>query len=254
MIWSFNLLKGLKQAVFHINHPELLLHRDFSRLKNRTTLHPTKDILYSTDVANCLIVAEAPWAFFDPQRALSYMLLSHYLIQITHYEAQCLYRKFTASRPGKFYWKSATLCFVQMSSCLMKVPGVIMTLCCYENKCVLWWRLREHKGNKLNNQKCTGWEFVLLTKQHYGESLQKGTMWSCSTWQLHTDTGGGLYVILLALSLSPSLILYPSHSPDTGHRCSRPLSDAACLTNPQLCFTFSRPPPPSSRVFSVSYQ
>lgn len=66
MIWSFNLLKGLQQAVFHINHTELLLHQDFSRLKNRTTLPTTKDILYGTDVANCLTVVAAPWAFLNP--------------------------------------------------------------------------------------------------------------------------------------------------------------------------------------------
>lgn len=36
-IWSFNLLKGLRQAVFHINHPELLLHQDFFCLRSWTT-------------------------------------------------------------------------------------------------------------------------------------------------------------------------------------------------------------------------
>lgn len=32
MIWSFNLLKGLQQAVLHINHTELLLHQDLTSL------------------------------------------------------------------------------------------------------------------------------------------------------------------------------------------------------------------------------
>lgn len=74
MIWSFNLLKGLQQAVFHVNHTELLLHQDFSRLKSKTAPPTTKDILYSTDVASCAIVVQAPQPFLEPFCALSYLI------------------------------------------------------------------------------------------------------------------------------------------------------------------------------------
>lgn len=57
MIWSFNLLMGL-QAVFHINHTELLLHRDFSSLKRKNRFAYNKSsYCTSTDLATCAILA-----------------------------------------------------------------------------------------------------------------------------------------------------------------------------------------------------
>lgn len=44
MIWSFNLLKGLQQAVLHINHTELLLHQDLTSLSK---LHMPQQKTYS---------------------------------------------------------------------------------------------------------------------------------------------------------------------------------------------------------------
>lgn len=132
----------------------------------------------------------------------------------------------------------------------MEVPGVIMTLCCNENKCVRWWRLREHKGNELNNQKCTGWEFVLLTKQHYGESLQKGTMWSCSTWQLHTDTSYICYTVSSpAFPFSdPISISQPWHWPQLLQA-----SEWCCVSNQStaLLHFFNPPSPLNLGVFML---
>lgn len=44
MIWSFNLLKGLQQAVLHVNHTELLLHQDLTSLSK---LHMPQQKTYS---------------------------------------------------------------------------------------------------------------------------------------------------------------------------------------------------------------
>lgn len=52
MIWSFNLLKGLQQAVLHINHTELLLHQDLT-FSLKTTHATTKDLQSRTDAHIC---------------------------------------------------------------------------------------------------------------------------------------------------------------------------------------------------------
>lgn len=146
MIWTFNLLKWLQQAVIYINHTEHLLHTGTSpRLKDQTTRPTTKDILYSTEVASCVIVNEAPQTIFEPLYALSHIVLSQ-LPNNTLLSMMSLHKMLTANeisyitasfgRPRKFYSKSATLWVssrAQKSSCLMEVPGVIMTLCSYEN-------------------------------------------------------------------------------------------------------------------------
>lgn len=72
----------------------------------------------------------------------------------------------------------------QTSSCLMEVPGVIMTLCCHHDKYVLLGRLSEHKGNKLNN---SGGEFVLLTKHRQWLTVE-GYSTTPFPRRLHTGT------------------------------------------------------------------
>lgn len=112
----------------------------------------------------------------------------------------------------------------------MEVPGVIMTMCCYENKYVVWGTLLGHKGNKLNS---TGGELSCWLNND-GQTLQKAIMWSCS-WRLHTETCLVLHVIQSALH---NLLSHHYISPDTDHMCSRPPNDATCLISAWLFFTF----------------
>lgn len=144
------------------------------------------------------------------------------------------------------------MCFsswVQMSSCLMEVPGVIMTLCCYENKYVLW--RREHKGNKLNNKRNVQVEIMSCWLNNTVVSHCRKRQCEAVSPDGCTLTPAWCCMLYCKHSIFALLHLWSYIHLTLTTVAPGPLSNAACRTNPQLCLTSSTP---SARVVSCLYR